>query len=244
MLTQTVIFFSICLVFVMWWCLRIRIRYWAALMLERGWYSTIHYDRCLRIFNKLYENVNAFRVSLDERKTKNLQDEAYVYGEVTFYNFVKILEQANIKPGDVFYDLGSGGGKAVFIASLVFDLAKSYGVEKLTDLYDLSKNLLSKLGSMPELPHLLPTKKLNIEFIHDDFMRVDMSNADVIFINATCYHGDYWQDIIAKFRKLKVGTRIIMTSQRIEELGGFEEKYQGIYLMTWGLSHVSIYERV
>lgn len=213
--------------------------------MERGWHSTFQYDRCLRIFNKVYENVNAFQLSADERKAKNIEnDRTLIYGEVTFYNFVKVLEYANVQSREVFYDLGSGGGKAVFIAGLTFDLAKVCGIEKLDTLYELSTSLLVKLKNMPEAKNLLPDKQINIEFIHDDFMKVDISDADIVFINATCYSGIFWNDIVAKFHKLKVGTRIIITSQKIEEIGGFEQKYSNIHLMSWGMAYVTIYQRI
>lgn len=212
--------------------------------MERGWKSSVHYDRCLKIMTKLYENVSPFSVSLDERRLKNLQaDKQYTYGEVVFYSFAQILELAHPKPGEIFYDLGCGAGKPVFIAALIFDFAKACGVEKLESLYNLCVALNEKLPTLPEMQELPTDKKLNIEFINEDLLNVDLSEADIVFINATCFYGDLWDAILARLLKLKVGARVILTT-RVIKTGGFKLKHQNLFLMSWGLSQVSIYERI
>jgi precorrin-6B methylase 2 len=244
MTEQIIIFAAILIVLVTLRLLRYRIRYWGHLLMERGWKSSVHYDRCLKILTKLYENVSPFSISLEERKLKNIQaDKSFTYGEVVFYSFAQILELAQPKPGEIFYDLGCGAGKPVFIAALVFDFAKACGVEKLENLYKLCVTLNEKLPTLPEVKELPADKKINIQFINDDFLKVDISEADIVFINATCFHGDLWDAILARLLKLKVGARVILTT-RIINIGGFKLKHQSLFLMSWGLSQVSIYERI
>ena len=38
-----------------------------------------------------------------------------IYGEVDFHSFARVLRKINPVPGGVFYDLGSGTAKAVFV---------------------------------------------------------------------------------------------------------------------------------
>lgn len=245
MITRIVIFSIILLIFLVWRFNRQRIRYWAALLQERGWKSTVHYDRCLTIFKKLYSNVNAAKISISERNTKGLSDNiAYTYGEVVFYSFVRILEMAEPKPQEVFYDLGSGAGKAVFIAGLVFDFSKACGIEKLEGLYNLSIETLANLKTLPERETLLSHKETNIQFIHGDFLQEDFSDADIVFINATCFRGDLFNEIIVRLLKLKPGARVILGSANLENIGGFELKYSNLHLMSWGLNAVKIYQRI
>lgn len=244
MLKQTIIFSAILIVFISWWLLRFKIRYWAHLLMERGWKSSVHYDRCRRIFDQVYEDVNPYAVSLKEREDKDLKnDNTYVYGEVKFFSFAQILEMAEPKPGEVFYDLGSGGGKGVFIAGLVFDFSKALGVEKLDSLYALSNSLVDKLSTIATVKELPAHKKINIQFIHSDMLDVDISDADIVFINATCFKDKLWDGIVAKLLNLKVGSRVILTSKDLN-VGGFKLKHRNMYLMSWGLSQVSIYERI
>lgn len=244
MMTQVIIFFSILSVFTLWFFNKQRIRYWVELLHERGIKSTVHYDRCVKIFNTLYNGINATAISLKERRDKNIEDSTYTYGEVTFYSFVRMLEKADPKPGEIFCDLGSGAGKPVIIAGLVFDFAKAYGIEKLDNLYDLSLNILDKLHNLPERLEKLPHKSLNIEFIQDDILYYDWSDADIVYVSGTCFRSDMINALIAKFLKLKVGARLILGSMDLDEVGGFKLNYSNLHLMSWGLNTIKVYERI
>src|SRR5262249_8238360 len=160
-----------------------------------------------------------------ERKEKNLdKDDAYTYGEVTFYSFIHILEAAKPQVAETFYDLGSGAGKAVFIAALVFPFTKACGVEKLSGLYQLSCSLLDKLQNKSGYQQLVRHREVNIQFIHGDLLEQDISDGDIIFINATAFDGLFDQ-LIIKLHTLKKGSRIILTSATLDEVGGFELMY-------------------
>lgn len=245
MISQIVIFCSLLILFLVWRHNRIRIRYWIELLNERGWKSTVHYDRCLTVFRKVYDDVNSMEVSINERKRLNVYDDtSYVYGEVIFFSFVRILEKTEPKPGEVFYDLGSGAGKAVVIAALVFDFSKACGIEKLDALYNLSIELQEKLKNLPERQELLHHKEINLQFIHGDMLTQDFSDGDVIFMNATCFSEEMLTKLTAKLLKLKVGARIIVASANFDAIGGLERKYSHLHLMSWGLASIKIYERV
>ena len=63
-------------------------------------------------------------LSKKEREDLHLQEEkSLIYGEVEFKSFYSILRKINPKPGLIFYDLGSGTGKAVYAARLTKTLA-------------------------------------------------------------------------------------------------------------------------
>lgn len=63
----------------------------------------------------------------------------FTYGEVLFPYFIPLLELTEPKEGEVFYDLGCGGGRPLFIASLNFpSLKKCVGIEYLEGLYQLA----------------------------------------------------------------------------------------------------------
>lgn len=244
MVAQSIIFFSILAVFILWALNREKLRYWSSLLMEKGWTSTVHYERCSRIFRKLYEDVDAMSVSIKERDEKSLrEDMSHIYGEVLFFSFAKILEMAKPLPGEVFYDLGSGGGKAVFIAGLVFDFSKTCGIEKLTDLYNLCVSLKEKLVTLPDYQRYLPNKASSIDFIHGDFLETDLSDANIIFINAVCFRGKLWDALLGKLVKLKSGTRVILVGNQLH-VGGFELEYKNTHLMSWGLGSIYIYRKV
>lgn len=223
---------------------QLRIRYWIGLLHEYGVKTTFHLERSHKIFTKLYENTNAMSISLKERNEKQIRnDTTFVYGEVTFYSFASILALTNPQPGEVFYDLGSGGGKAVFIAGLVYDLKKSCGIEKLSGLYQLSAQLVEKLKNMPEWQHYHPDQHMNIEFLNKDFLEQDISDADILFVNATCFNGELWDAIFTKLLSLRTGARIILGTKEIHH-ANFERIHFGLHLMSWGLNSVNIYKKV
>ena len=55
-------------------------------------------------------------------------------GEVEFASFSKVLRKINPPPGGVFYDLGSGTGRAVFVARFLHDFKSCKGIEVLSGL--------------------------------------------------------------------------------------------------------------
>ena len=85
----------------------------------------------------------------------------------------QMLILAELKSGDVLYDLGSGDGRAVIMAAKDFG-ATSVGVE-LRD--DLAKRALSSIHDL----------NLNekTEIIQKDIFNVDLSAADVVFLYLT-----------------------------------------------------------
>ena len=50
-----------------------------------------------------------------------MRAQSLIYGEVDFHSFARVLRKINPIPGGVFYDLGSGTAKAVFVARFMHD---------------------------------------------------------------------------------------------------------------------------
>ncbi|MBS7619724.1 class I SAM-dependent methyltransferase [Candidatus Bathyarchaeota archaeon] len=89
-------------------------------------------------------------------------------------NVVKrMLEIAEVKPGETVYDLGCGDGRIVIIAAQEFG-AKGVGVELNPNLVKESRAKVEEL-------------KLNdrVQIIQGDLMKVDLSQADVVTMYLT-----------------------------------------------------------
>ena len=73
-------------------------------------------------FENLFSDLEeASNVSQKERQRINVLDKTeFTYGEVLFPYFIPLLELAKPQPGEVFWDLGCGAGRPLFIASLAF----------------------------------------------------------------------------------------------------------------------------
>lgn len=184
----------------------------------------------------LYKKVPAKSASRKYRLFHLIKDKAFVYGEIDFLSFYTILERTNPSSQDVFYDLGSGSGKAVLSAMVFFNVKKSIGIEWLPPLYIQSQKQLEK--AMQQDIDKEPLQR--VQFINDSFLDYDFSDADILYVAATCLNDATWLALIDKMTALKPGSRIIVTTKTIQH-EQFERVYQGIDLMSWGLSPVTIY---
>ncbi len=197
------------------------------------------------LLGKLYRGVNASRLSKKELKRLSIKNDDFVYGEVDFLSFFTLLERCQPKTGEIFYDLGSGSGKAVFSAALFFNLGKAYGIELLHDLYNLSNEQIKKCRSLikkndKKYYDTISKKVMKINFINRNFLETNIKSADIIYINATCMNPATWDGIIQKLIELKSGSRIIVNTKKIEH-ERFKLLYSGGELMSWGLGRVRIY---
>lgn len=56
----------------------------------------------------------------------------FTYGEILFSHFIPLLDLCQPQQGEIFYDLGCGGGKPLIVASIAFPLLKRVvGIELL-----------------------------------------------------------------------------------------------------------------
>lgn len=180
-------------------------------------------------------------------KYRNLDKESmdFIYGEIDFLAFYSILEKVTPQPSDVFYDLGSGTGKAVFAAAFFFDIAHSRGIELVPNLSEKAKKNLHESKCFFQDRHSDLTihyleNLSKIEFIQGSFLTYDFKEASMIYIAATSLNHDTWEDLVEKLTHLNSGTRVIVATKRIEH-DRFDLIYHGIELMSWGLCPVNIY---
>ncbi len=196
-------------------------------------------ERTEHTLNNIFRGVHAKTTSRMHRLFHLTRNKEFIYGEIDYLAFYTILEKAELSDGDVFYDLGSGSGKAVFTASLFFNLSKSCGIELLPPLYNKANALIKKVITNAEKEYVKPIS--TIQFINKNFLDYDFSDADIIYIAATCLADSTWEQLIHKMEKLKPGSRVIVATKNIQH-EKFERIHQGIDLMSWGLCPVRIYK--
>ena len=71
--------------------------------------------------------------------------QSLIYGEVDYHSFYRVLRKINAPAGSVFYDLGSGTGKAVFVARLTQDFSRCIGIEVLSALHQRAQAVTDRL---------------------------------------------------------------------------------------------------
>jgi len=188
-----------------------------------------------RIFADLYANIDGAQLSKKERALLKMENDNLVYGEICFDSFAMMLAVVQPKATDVFYDLGSGIGKAVFCSALLYPWKKCCGIELLPGLHRVSIDLLEKCNSLSDL-------KAPIEFIQGNLLENDFSDATVIFINATGFTAECWRLIMNKLHALQKGARIIVSSKKISE-SLYQLLDAKMYWMSWGWASVYIYQK-
>lgn len=201
-----------------------------------------------QIFQTLYHGVDASGVSRAERNRLKIDSDEFIYGEIEFPAFVAILDSVQPKQFERFYDLGCGVGKAVFAAALCYEFDKTCGIELLPGLYNIANRQIENLQRIvslhgPQFAQSYQSKINSIRFINEDILNCDFSDADIIFINATCFNPTTWVAIVQKFLLLKVGARIIMTTKKLDN-AAFRTIYNTQYLMSWGMNSVNAYEKI
>lgn len=196
-----------------------------------------------QVFETLYSTVDGHKVSSNARAKLSYYDKGLTYGEVVPESFSQILATVIPKKGEVFYDLGSGTGKAIFLASLLFDFRKIGGIELLEDLHKASKTVLERYNG-EILPGLSEEKqKQFIHLIHGSFLEQDISDADVLFTYSTCFLDEIMIQLEKRLSVLKKGARVITVTKTLYS-PLFQLTKSGEYQFSWGKAMVNFYEKI
>ncbi len=107
----------------------------------------------------------------------------------------RMLTLAEIKPGEIVYDLGCGDGRVVIMAAQKFE-ARAVGVEMREDLVKQALGKISELG--------LDGKA---KIVHSDMFKVDLTQADVVTLYLTTSANDKVKPKLES--ELRLGARII-----------------------------------
>lgn len=190
-------------------------------------------EQVKEIFHKLYDNVNGRALSLEGREKNQFTSKSFVYGEVVPESFYNLIIEANPQPGQVFYDLGSGTGKGVLLAHLLFDFKASKGIEYLDTLYNASAEVLKRYESEIRPTILDEVKDKQIELIHGSFLDVDFTDADFIFMNSTCFQDDLMEQLEEKLEKVRPHTTIISLSKSLKSPSFHQLKHK-MFEFSWG----------
>jgi SAM-dependent methyltransferase len=184
---------------------------------------------------------NPHRVSKMTRRQKKLLSDEYLYGEINLLTLVKLIDLASPQKDEVFFDLGSGAGDAIFMADYCYEFSQCTGIEILPALFQLSERKQEKYKE--KAIEINPTKSVTSHFIQDNFLKVDFSTADIVFINATAFKGPTWDNLSKLLKLLKPGSRVIVTSLKLKA-PDFELIYSANEVMSWGFCSVRIFKRL
>ncbi len=107
----------------------------------------------------------------------------------------QMLTLADLKPGEILYDLGCGDGRIVIMAAQEFG-ARGVGVEMREDLAKQATQKVSELGLDGR-----------VKIVNGDIFKVDLSQANVVSLYLTTSANDKVKPKLEA--ELKTGTRVV-----------------------------------
>jgi SAM-dependent methyltransferase len=164
-----------------------------------------------KLYNALFDTCSleyGKTVSKAERQEKELTAvKSLIYGEVEFHSFAKVLRKIPAPKGAVFYDLGSGTGKAVFVARLLHDFSRCCGMEVLAGLAAAAAEVAAKYEDGGFRAFL--AVEGSVELVSGSLLEADWSDGDVVFANSTCFDDDLMAAMGEQAEALKPGAYFV-----------------------------------
>jgi hypothetical protein len=195
---------------------------------QRAWEKHYQIPKHLQTIESLYQDFDGYIISKQARETA--PSLALTYGEINLYSFLALMSLAKPNRDTVFYDLGSGLGKTVLAFQLCYQPTKSYGIEYLKPLHEIAQERRTTLGASQQ-----------IQFLNQDILESDWSDANLIFLNVASFVPDHWQDINQKLLLTPVATIITCAKpmQNATDYKIFPTRVE----TSWGIIPVYIHKR-
>lgn len=172
---------------------------------------------------------NPFSVSRQFLQMRGESD-VYTYGETPLSTMEKIARLCEISDRDVFFELGSGRGRACFWMHR-FVGCRVVGIEYVPFFVRTAERIQRRF-------HLK-----GLDFRSEDLFEADLTGATVIYLYGTCFSDRQMERLIEKFEKLPGGTKIITVSDSLDDykpFAPFQVVKRFPAQFTWGMAEVTL----
>jgi len=183
----------------------------------------------LKYLNKIYKEIPSYSISKQYRMSQEPHNPDLIYGELSVYSFLYLLVwiSKNKNTLNKLYDLGCGNAKLVLAAALYFKEIQAIGIEIIADLIT------------PILETGLPE---NLQIFENNFLDVDFSDGDIIYVNGAVLKESTWIQCCEKFELLNTNSHVISVVRKITS-PSFVLIYSAIHSASWGNTWVYIYQK-
>jgi len=177
--------------------------------------------------------------SMDRARVRG---DEWFYGELEFDAARDALRRcAAARDGLTFVDLGSGVGKMCVAAALTGAYARARGVEILGELHAAASDAVERLeGAIDaaleagaegeDAEALRRAKACEVTVDLGDLLNFDVSDADVVYIHATCFTPELLLATATKLaNEMKTGARVMLMSKQFPE-GWVFKPFDGGYV--------------
>jgi hypothetical protein len=166
---------------------------------------------------------------------------ADIYGQMTYSGWQELANHLDFGAIDSMLDLGSGLGQVVMHSALAFNLSLSVGIEKDKTYCQRAECALQR--ALTWLADNYCGRSLECYYLNNCMFDCDWSGYDLVFVNATCFSGEFWNEIQRRLGQLATGTTVVITSHTLPK-DKFKCSHFGTYSASWGLVHAGIYLRI
>lgn len=173
-----------------------------------------------------------------------------VYGEIndvdSMINTFRLLKEYHAFPipntqgrDIVFYDLGSGTGRVVMAVALLGYATRCIGIEIQSSLYQTSKLVQQGYETLLQTQSFYtplanpPTIVFHHGSIIDPAYIEQWKEADIIFINCTCFDDDLMDQLFAVIQTMRPGCLIILLTVNIPVAVNCELLFEFRQQMSW-----------
>lgn len=202
---------------------------WEFFKVAFRYYSNVSFLKADVALRLMYLFHNPFSISKRFLMKKG-EKEIYAYGETPLTTLEKISRECAIGPEDCVYELGAGRGRGCFWLNS-FVGCSVVGIEYIPEFVERANRIKNRLGIQ------------RIEFRLEDMLKTDYSGATVCYLYGTCLEDKAIKELIQKFSRLPVGTKIITVSYPLSEYCDkplFEVVKHFTAPFTWGEADVYI----
>lgn len=184
-------------------------------------------------------------------RQKKHSDDSLTYGEIDFESSCMLLQslppQAIAASGKgIFYDIGSGAGRAVFAARFTGDYERCVGIELLNNLHQIAIGVHNRY----QKSYQQKLKWKTVAFCCADLTEYDWSDGTVVYVNNFLFDDALMVAIAKKALNLQPGAYLI--SLKIFDVGTavhplfntvFEMILERSLSMSWGEETIYVYRR-
>jgi len=184
----------------------------------------------------LYKKIGGYSIPKLEKEGVNkvggTNSSCGTYGEIVYESMDTILHDLNVTQDDVFYDLGSGVGKAIIQAALDFPFKKVVGIELSLTRHNRALQVLN----LCKKEHCFAENRI-VELKNENFIDADFHDATVVYMCSTCYPPTLMDKLTEKLSHLTQGLRVV-TLKKLPDasLYNFELIKQYTLPMSWSSS--------
>ena len=140
---------------------------------------------------------------------------ALTYGELTYEGCTRLGEILAMGPDDVFYDLGSGLGRATIQAHLQWGVKRAVGVELSAERSAQARRAVERLEQNGQLDH-----SRRLDLVCANLLEGSYREATAVYLCCCCWDSSFVAQALEVLEKRAVNLRQIVTIEPLDRKFG------------------------